>query len=122
MAAPAPAALAVHEAGDDGLAAPAAGAPAVAAPAVAEQAPIAPLVVRLTSHRSCWVRVTVDGRAEENHARGRRRHHQERRRHDPVRIGDAGAATLEVNGQELPPLGRDGQVVERTFTATTHPR
>jgi hypothetical protein len=122
VAAPAPAPLAVHEAGDDGLATTAAAAPAVGAPAVPEQAPIAPVVVRLTSRRSCWVRVTVDGRAEEIMLAAGDDITRSGEGTIRVRIGDAGAAALEVNGQELPPLGRDGQVVERTFTATTLPR
>ena len=93
--------------------------PASTESAAPAPAPSAPLVVRLASSRLCWVRVTVDGRAEElmlaagdeitRSAEGTIR----------VRIGDAAAVTLDVNGRELPPLGRNGQVVDRTFTADT---
>ena len=34
-----------------------------------------------------------------------------------LRVGDAGALSVELNGRVLPPLGGDGQVVERRFTA-----
>ncbi|HEY8341358.1 MAG TPA: DUF4115 domain-containing protein, partial [Egibacteraceae bacterium] len=35
-----------------------------------------------------------------------------------VRIGDASAVSLTVNGQDLGPLGGPGEVVERTFEAS----
>jgi hypothetical protein len=34
-----------------------------------------------------------------------------------LRVGDAAALSVEVNGRVLPPLGLTGQVVERRFTA-----
>jgi hypothetical protein len=34
-----------------------------------------------------------------------------------LRAGDAAALSIELNGRVLPPLGLNGQVVERRFTA-----
>ena len=38
-----------------------------------------------------------------------------------LRAGDAGALSIELNGRVLPPLGQNGQVVERRFTAPAKP-
>jgi len=109
-AVPAPVSLAVQEADDAApLAAP--------APAVTEPAPIAPLVVALTSSRPCWVRVIVDGVAEELMLGAGDEIARTAKATIRVRIGDAAALSAEVNGHALPPLGLPGQVVERTFTA-----
>jgi hypothetical protein len=39
-----------------------------------------------------------------------------------LRIGDAGAVKVIVNDRDQGPLGRDGEVVMRTFTAQTPAR
>jgi DivIVA domain-containing protein len=75
------------------------------------------LTIHIKPLRRCWVRVVVDGRTD-----ARELQHGEdivlNARHAIVlRAGDAGALSIEVNGRVLPPLGLDGQVVERRFTA-----
>jgi hypothetical protein len=38
-----------------------------------------------------------------------------------IRAGDAGAIRLAINGKDQGPLGGDGEVVTRTFTAPAPP-
>jgi cytoskeletal protein RodZ len=70
------------------------------------------LVVSISATRQCWVRGTVDGQtrfAEVLQAGDRR--DLEVRRDLILRIGDAGALTLTINGVDARPLGRSGEVV-----------
>ena len=71
--------------------------------------------VNLLARRECWVRVTVDGRAEELTIPAGHAVTRAASEHVLLRVGDAGALVVEVNGEELPPLGADGQVVNRRF-------
>jgi len=71
--------------------------------------------VKLLARRECWVRVTVDGRAEELTIPAGHAVTRAASEHVLLRVGDAGALVVEVNGEELPPLGADGQVVNRRF-------
>jgi HAMP domain-containing protein len=86
-----------------------------AAPAAAREAG------RLTMHikplRRCWVRVVVDDRTDAREIEPGEDIRLEARRTIVLRVGDAGALSVELNGRVLPPLGQDGQVVERRFTA-----
>jgi DivIVA domain-containing protein len=91
--------------------------PDESATAVPEPVPPAPIVVKLTSTRSCWIRVTVDGRTESRMLAAGDEVAWSGEEAIQLRIGDAAAAAVEVNGRPLPPLGREGQVVDRTFTA-----
>ena len=76
---------------------------------------------RLTIHikplRTCWVRVVVDGRTDARELQPGEDIVLNAQRSIVLRAGDAGALSIEVNGRVLPPLGLDGQVVERRFTA-----
>jgi hypothetical protein len=36
-----------------------------------------------------------------------------------LRVGDAGALAVELNGKPLPPLGADGQVVNKRIDASS---
>ena len=80
-----------------------------------------PIVVRVKSTRPCWIRVTVDGNAESLMLAAGEEISRTGEDSVQVRVGDAAAATLEVNGRALPPLGRNGEVVDRTFTADPLP-
>jgi hypothetical protein len=93
--------------------------PPIPAAVVPAAAPAAPLEVKVTSSRPCWVRVTVDGRTSSLMLAAGDEIVRSAENEIQVRIGDAAAVTLEVNGRALPPLGRTGQVVDRTFTADT---
>jgi hypothetical protein len=85
--------------------------------------PAAPPAAGLTIHikplRTCWVRVVVDGRTDARELQPGEDIVLNAQRTIVLRAGDAGALSLEVNGRVLPPLGLDGQVVERRFTAAT---
>jgi DivIVA domain-containing protein len=76
----------------------------------------APIAIKLTSSRPCWVRVTADGKAENVLLDAGNELERTASTRVDLRIGDAGAATVELNGRTLPALGRDGQVINRTFT------
>jgi hypothetical protein len=81
----------------------------------------APAAAGLTIHvkplRTCWVRVVVDGRTDARELQPGEDIVLNARHSILLRAGDAGALSIEVNGRVLPPLGLDGQVVERRFTA-----
>jgi DivIVA domain-containing protein len=80
-----------------------------------------PIVVKVKSSRPCWIRVTVDGNAESLVLAAGEEISRTGENSVRVRVGDAAAATLEVNGRALPPLGRNGEVVERAFSADPLP-
>jgi hypothetical protein len=73
--------------------------------------------VRLRPLRVCWVRVVVDDRTDARELQPGEEIRLEAQRTILLRVGDAGALSVELNGRVLPPLGGDGQVVERRFTA-----
>jgi cell division initiation protein len=80
-----------------------------------QSVPVDPLTVKLWAARPCWIRLLVDDKAEtrvlaqgEELVRGAARYVE-------LRVGDAAALTVEVNGSRLPPLGRAGQVVDHRF-------
>jgi DivIVA domain-containing protein len=75
------------------------------------------LTIRIKPLRTCWVRVIVDGRTDARELQAGEDITLNARRSVVLRAGDAGALSVEVNGRVLPPLGLDGQVVERRFTA-----
>jgi hypothetical protein len=71
----------------------------------------------LTAVRRVWVRiVSDDNRVERELPEGTRipLHAQHTL---TLRIGDAGAVRVMVDNRDQGPLGRDGEVVMRTFTA-----
>ena len=72
----------------------------------------------LTTIRTAWVRVTIDGeRAFERELPPNTRIPLNAERTIAVRVGDAGAVRLTIDGRDLGALGDEGQVVTRTFTA-----
>jgi DivIVA domain-containing protein len=77
----------------------------------------APVTVRLRPLRLCWVRVVVDDRTDARELQPGEEIRLDVQRAILLRVGDAGALSVELNGRVLPPLGGDGQVVERRFTA-----
>jgi cell division septum initiation protein DivIVA len=76
----------------------------------------ATLKIHIKPLRTCWVRVVVDDRTDARELQPGEDIALEARRSIVLRVGDAGALSIEVNGRVLPPLGLDGQVVERRFT------
>jgi hypothetical protein len=79
----------------------------------------APLTIHVKPLRTCWVRVIVDDRTDARELQPGEDIVLEAQRSIVLRAGDAGALSVEVNGRVLPPLGLNGQVVERRFTAGT---
>jgi hypothetical protein len=77
----------------------------------------APTGTELTTIRTVWVRVIVDGeRVLERELPADSRIPLTPTKTIVIRTGDAGAVRLTVAGQDQGFLGREGQVVTRTFT------
>jgi len=75
-----------------------------------------PLRIDLTTLRRVWLRVAVDGRiALEREVAGGEQLPFGADHSIVVRAGDAGAVTVRVAGVDQGPIGRDGQVLTRTF-------
>lgn len=106
---------------DDADALPAAGAVGAVPPApvgTSGQARSRPLMLELTTIREAWIRTVVDDQP----AAGRllpagETLSLEADRYVEVRLGDAGAVILRLNGEIRGPLGRDGEVLTRRFEA-----
>jgi hypothetical protein len=100
---------------------PTTAAPTTTAPPTTTLPPGVHVVLRLVGDRS-WSRVEVDG---ENAFTGTFERGEERtfsgQREVALRIGDAAAVHLTVNGQELGPAGEAGQVVNYTFPVDGDP-
>jgi hypothetical protein len=96
-------------------------APAAAAPLSRPAAPAGPpraLNVEFITVRPVWARITIDGRrAMEREFPADQRIPLGADRTIVIRAGDAGAIRLVVDGKDLGPLGRDGQIFSRAFTA-----
>lgn len=98
----------------------------VAQPAAGEgaSAPTAPTaaapesrVTELTTTRNVWVRVIADGeRVVEREVPAGSRIPITAQKSIVIRTGDAGAVSLTIAGEDQGTLGREGQVVTRTFT------
>jgi hypothetical protein len=72
----------------------------------------------LNVQRRVWVRVLLDGeRAIERELPPGTRIPLQADRAIVIRAGDAGALRLTINGVDRGPLGRDAEIVTRTFTA-----
>ena len=90
--------------------------PVVTAPPPAEPAPTPVPSLSVEARRQAWVRLTQDGRVV--FARLVQPGETFRitdAREVSIRSGDAGAVVVSVNGGEAMPLGRDGQVLTRSF-------
>jgi hypothetical protein len=75
------------------------------------------LNAQLVTLRPVWVRVLVDGeRTIERELPGGQKIPLAPGRSIAVRVGDAGAVRLWIDGKDQGPLGPDGAVATRTFT------
>lgn len=72
----------------------------------------------LTAVRAVWVRATVDGARVVERELDAGDRVALRGRTIVIRAGDAGAVRVRIDGQERGPLGADGIVLTRTFTAS----
>jgi hypothetical protein len=74
-------------------------------------------VTELTTTRNVWVRVIADGeRVVEREVPAGSRIPITAQKTIVIRTGDAGAVSLTIAGEDQGTLGREGQVVTRTFT------
>jgi hypothetical protein len=74
-------------------------------------------VTELTTTRNVWVRVVADGeRVLERELPAGSRIPITAQKSIVIRTGDAGAVSLTIAGEDQGALGREGQVVTRTFT------
>jgi hypothetical protein len=77
-----------------------------------------PLMLELTASREVWLRSRLDdGPASARVLAAAEVVRFEADRYVEVRVGDAGAITLRVNGVDRGPMGRDGEVLTRRFEA-----
>lgn len=91
--------------------------PAAPATAPTPMPPPAPPSPVLTTTRAVWLRVVADGdRVLEREVPAGTRVPITAASTIVVRTGDAGAVQISLAGEEPASLGRDGQVVTRTFT------
>jgi cytoskeleton protein RodZ len=98
--------------------APATQTPAATSAPPATTAPVAEPVTgsSIITTRAVWVRVLADGeRVVERELKANTRVPLKAVKTIVIRTGDAGAVRVTINGQEQKPLGRDGEVVTRTF-------
>ena len=74
--------------------------------------PASALTLHLTARRECWVSITADGREVVSRLMGVGEEEAVRAASELlIKVGDAGAVGLRLNGSPLRPLGRPGQVV-----------
>jgi hypothetical protein len=100
-----------------GDAAAASAAPAAAgAPEPVVSPPPTAVALSLEAIRPAWVRAIVDGQPDSGKMLRAGEIQALTGRTIALRIGDAGAVRVSVNGAEAVTLGRDGQVVNREFT------
>ena len=85
-------------------------------------APAAGVNAELTALRRVWVRIITDGNRVERELPAGTVVPLRAKGTLTLRIGDAGAVKVIVNDRDQGPLGRDGEVVMRTFTAQTPAR
>ncbi|CAN5540542.1 hypothetical protein BH23ACI1_BH23ACI1_23350 [soil metagenome] len=91
----------------------------VAGPAQAAAVP-SPDAAELTTIRRVWMRVLVDGeRVLEREVPAETRVPLTAGKTIVVRTGDGGAVRFSIGGQDQGFLGREGEVVTRTFTVPT---
>src|SRR3954447_13587770 len=91
---------------------------AAAAPAAAPAMGAHALEGELNVQRRVWVRVLLDGqRTVEREVPAGTRIPLQAERAIVIRSGDAGALRVTINGVNRGPLGKDAEIVTRTFTA-----
>ena len=91
--------------------------PAVAPPPLAPVAPVAPLMLDLDVKDLTWIRITTDGTValRDNLPAGSRQRFTAQSSID-VMVGNAGGASVTINGREVGPLGKSGEVRQLTIT------
>ncbi|MGH9349435.1 MAG: RodZ domain-containing protein [Vicinamibacterales bacterium] len=92
--------------------------PAVPTPAPSSSA----VALEIAARRPAWIRTTIDGRADIGRLFKAGQTRTVTATRDVIlRVGDAGAVSVSVNGGPAAVLGGDGQVVTRRFGAPPRP-
>jgi hypothetical protein len=85
--------------------------------AVTPPGPPVAVTVSIEAIRPAWIRAVVDGRGSEaGQMLQAGQTYEFSGRSIALRVGDAGAVRVSVNGGDAEPLGRDGQVVNRQYS------
>jgi cytoskeleton protein RodZ len=85
---------------------------ALSEPVQAPEAQASPLTLHLTARAECWVSITADGREVVSRLMGVGEEEAVRAVSElRIKVGDASAVGLRLNGSPVRPLGRTGQVV-----------
>lgn len=90
-------------------------APAPATPAASAAGAQSGVRVVVEARRPAWIRATVDGRPDIGRTFAEGTTFELRGTSVALRVGDAGAVAVSVNGAPAQILGRDGQVVNRLY-------
>jgi hypothetical protein len=97
--------------------------PASAAPAAAVQSGVVPagLTVTLVASRQCWIRAVADGaKTIERVMRAGETVELSGDNQIVLRVGDAAAVRVTLNGQAMGPLGNRGEVITHRFSRADH--
>lgn len=109
-------------AGEPGTASTPSPTPTATIEPTATRTPTTGVLLHLEATARTWVRIIVDGRpAYEGNLEAGQAQEWTGSQEVFVRTGNAGGLRIWYNGREEPPLGRPGEVVERTWGAGTLP-
>jgi cytoskeletal protein RodZ len=103
---------------------PAAPPPAPVGTSGSPPAPASPLTMTIVADRECWVTASVDGKRELYQLLNSGAEHTLRgSREITIRVGDAGAVRIGINGKAAEKFGSDGAIRNARFTPeSTDPR
>ena len=91
--------------------------------AIGIQRPTGGLMISLNAHDACWIRATVDGKRPIERLLQRGEEVTLNAQEAVVlRLGNAGAVSLTINGRRATPLGRPGKAVNAQITQTNYMR
>ena len=78
---------------------------------------VSTLTLTLTARDACWIGIAVDGAPRVEHLQARDETIEfDIQSEASLRVGNAGALAVLINGQPARPLGADGQVLTVRFT------
>jgi len=91
--------------------------------AIGIQRPTGGLMISLNAHDDCWIRATVDGKRPLERLLQRGEEITLNAQEAVVlRLGNAGAVSLTINGRRATPLGRSGKAVNAQITQNNYMR
>ena len=73
--------------------------------------------IQATATDDCWAEVTADGKQlYSGMLKANQKANWEAKEMLRIKLGNAGAVQISLNGRPLPALGKPGEVVERIFS------